>query len=69
MHSRELGVWEREVKKRVTMSRFQISCILVKWGGAGEKGGGNDVQVGASLIPFLVNTSLLILTDRRSNHK
>ena len=34
------GVGEREVKKRVTMSRFQISCILVKWGGGREKGGG-----------------------------
>ena len=32
-------VGARKVKKRVTMSRFQISCILVKWGGAREKGG------------------------------
>ena len=63
------GMRERKVKKRVTMSRFQISCILVKWEALERKAGGNDVQVGASLIPFLVNTSLLILPDRRSNHK
>ena len=70
MHSRELGgAGEKgeEEGNDVQISDFMHSREM---GGALErKAGSNDVQVGASLIPFLVNTSLLILPDRRSNHK
>ena len=67
MHSRELGgAGEKgeEEGNDVQISDFMHSREM---GAVGERG--NDVQVGAALIPFLVNTSLLILADRRSNHK
>ena len=70
MHSRELGgAGEKgeEEGNDVQISDFMHSREM--GGGARERREGNDVQVGASLIPFLVNTSLLILPDRRSNHK
>ena len=66
MHSRESGRWERRREGNdVQISDFMHSREMGS--GVGERG--NDVQVGAALIPFLVNTSLLILADRRSNHK
>ena len=58
-------MWERRREGNdVQISDFMHSREM---GAVGERG--NDVQVGAALIPFLVNTSLLILADRRSNHK
>ena len=60
------GMWERRREGNdVQISDFMHSREM----GAGVGERGNDVQVGAALIPFLVNTSLLILTDWRSNHK
>ena len=71
MHSRELvGTGEKgeEEGNDVQISDFMHSREM--GGCERERREGNDVQVGAALIPFLVNTSLLILPDRRrSNHK
>lgn len=67
MHSRESGDVRKAERgfNNVQISDFMHSREMGS--GVGERG--NDVQVGAALIPFLVNTSLLILADRRSNHK